>query len=125
MSATSPESLRLVLKRVFAEYYLDLQSPGIADPTEAFAASRDHLGRLRDQLGKDEFMRRLDDETIHLVGEIEQDLRHRLRNVAASVSFDDLEERLRECFEHALVRLDDTYARSQAEQPAMMEFFES
>ena len=115
MSATSQESLRLVLKRVFAKYYLDLQSPGIADPTEAFAASRAYLGRLRDRLGKDEFMRRLDDETTHLVGEVEQDLRHKIRNTAALVSFDELEDRLRECFEHALVRLDDSYAGTQVE----------
>ena len=115
MSATSTESLRLVLKRVFAKYYLELQSPHIADPTESFAAARGYLGRLQEQLGEDEFMRRLDDETTHLVGEVEQDLLHRLRGRAAAVSFDDLEDRLRECFEHALANLDAKRTRTQVE----------
>ncbi len=115
MSVVSTESLRLVLKRVFATYYLDLQTPAIADPTEAFATARAYLGRLREQLGRDEFMRRLDDETTHLVGEVEQDLRYRLRNRPVPVSFDDLEDRLRECFEHALARLDVSPAQSQVE----------
>jgi len=115
MSATTTESLRLVLKRVFAKYYLELQSPHVTDPTESFAAARVYLGRLKEQLGEDEFMRRLDDETTQLVGEIEQDLRHRLRGRAPSVSFEDLEDRLRECFEHALVHLDAKRTRSQVE----------
>ena len=107
MSLGSPETLRLVFKRVFAKYYLELQSPAIADPTEAFAASRAYLNRLREELGGDEFMRRLDDETTHLVAQVEQDLRHRLRGKDPQLSYDDLEDRLRECFEHALGRLDD------------------
>jgi hypothetical protein len=115
MSAISTGSLRLVLKRVFAKYFLELQSPSIADPTEAFATARAYLGRLCEQLGQDEFMRRLDDETTHLVGEVEQDLRYHLRNSTAAVSFDDLEERLRECFEHALTHLDFHCAQTQVE----------
>jgi hypothetical protein len=115
MSVPTVESLRLVLKRVFAKYYLELRSPSIADPTEAFSASRQYLGRLREQLGQQEFMRRLDDETTHLVGEVEQDLRHRLRNQPGPHSFDDLEDRLRECFEQALTHLDATSRQSRVE----------
>ena len=37
----SLQSLRLVFKRAFTAYFLDLHSPGIADPTEAFAACRE------------------------------------------------------------------------------------
>jgi hypothetical protein len=107
MSLGSPESLRLVFKRVFLNYYLDLHSPVIADPTEAFAACRAYLGALRTQLGRDEFMRRLDDETTHLVGHVEQDLRHRLRDKHIELSYEDLEDRIRECFEHALGRVED------------------
>lgn len=105
MVVVSPESLRLVFKRVFAKYYLDLQSPVIADPTEVFETCRAYLGGLHEQLGAEEFMRRLDDETTHLIGQIEQDLRQRLKGRKPPPSFDDLEDRVRECFEHALGRL--------------------
>jgi hypothetical protein len=111
----SPESLRLVFKRVFAKYYLELHSPVIADPTEPFAACRAYLGMLLGQLGSDEFMNRLDDETTHLVCQVEQDLRHRLRGRTPQLSYDDLEDRLRECLEHALGRLDGLSERIQVE----------
>jgi hypothetical protein len=107
MSLGSPQSLRLVFKRVFAKYYLDLQTPVIADPTEAFAACRAYLNGLREQLGPEEFMVRLDDETTNLVAQVEQDLRHRLRGKTPQIPYDDLEDRVRECFEHALGWLDD------------------
>ena len=102
----SLQSLRLGLKRAFAAYFLELASPGIADPTEAFAASETYLAALLRQLGPQEFLYRLDDETTHLVGEVEQDLRHRLRNHGDQPDYDDLEDRLRECFEYALGQLD-------------------
>lgn len=115
MSVVSAESLRLAFKRVFIKYYLELQSPGIADPTEAFSTCRTYLGALREQLGAGEFMRRLDDETTHLVGHIEQDLRHRLRGCKEPPSFDDLEDRVRECFEQALGHLEATSSGFQVE----------
>lgn len=105
------QSLRLALKRAFTEYYLALRSPSIADPSEAFAACFDYLSLLHRQLGEKEFMYRLDDETIHLAGQIEQDLRHKSRRTGAPfleldpALSDDLEDRLRECFESALGRL--------------------
>jgi hypothetical protein len=115
MGLDSPESLRLVFKRVFAKYYLELHSPMIADPTEAFAACRAYLGTLERQLGREEFMWRLDDETTHLVGHVEQDLRHRLRGKEVPLSYEDLEDRVRECFEHALTRLGDASPGIQVE----------
>ena len=115
MTLGSSESLRLVFKRVFAKYYLELHSPVIADPTEPFAACRAYLGTLLDQLGREEFMRRLDDETTHLVCQVEQDLRHCLRGKTPQLSYDDLEDRLRECFEHALGRLDGVSQKIQVE----------
>lgn len=105
------QSLRLVFKRAFTNYYLALRSPGIADPTEAFAAAHAYLSALRLQLGEKEFMYRLDDETVHLAGQVEQELRHKARR-DVTLSFatdpalsDDLEDRLRECFERALDRI--------------------
>jgi hypothetical protein len=51
-------------------------------------------------------MHRLDDETTHLAGEVEQDLRRRVRDRDVASDPDDLEDRLRECFEYGLGRLD-------------------
>jgi hypothetical protein len=112
VTTPSLQSLRLVLKRVFKKYYLELMAPGIADPTEAFAASEAYLGALLSQLGPVEFLRRLDDETTHLAGEAEQDLRRHLRKRGSEANYDDIEDRLRECFEHALGKLDATLTES-------------
>lgn len=106
MTAPSIQSLRLALKRAFSAYFLDLSAPGIADPTQAFAASEAYLAALLAQLGPREFLHRLDDETTHLAGEVEQDLRRHFRKRGGEPSYDELEDRLRECFEHALGRLD-------------------
>ena len=105
MTTHSLPSRRLTLKRAFTAYFLNLASPGIADPTEAFAASYDYLSVLLGQLGAVEFMRRIDDETTHLVGEVDQDLRRRSRDREPLPDLDDLEDRLRECFEYALGQL--------------------
>jgi hypothetical protein len=111
------QSLRLGFKRTFTGYYLALRSPGIADPTESFAACYDYLSVLRAQLGEKEFMYRLDDETTHLAGEVEQDLRHKSRRIADlpfvsdPAMSDDLEDRLRECFEYALGRFEEESGR--------------
>jgi hypothetical protein len=106
VTTRSIQSLRLELKRVFVAYMLALSSPGIADPTEAFAASYDYLAALLRTLGPQEFMYRLDDETTHLAGQVDQDLRQRLRNSDIVVEYVEIEDRLRECFESALGQLD-------------------
>ena len=105
MTRVSLESARLGFKRAFLAYYLDLNSPGIADPTAAFAACHLYLGLLYEQLGSAEFMRRLDDETTHLTAQFEQELRRRFRDHIPQPACDDLEERVRECFEYGLGRL--------------------
>ena len=112
MTAEDPlQSLRLGFKRAFAAYYREVRSPGIADPTQAFATCHAYLSALFDRLGPTEFMTRLDDETTHMAGEVEQDLRHRARGQrgrsasAEPEQYDDLEDRLRECFEYARGRL--------------------
>jgi hypothetical protein len=111
LHALTPEdplqSLRLGFKRAFTAYYREVGSPGIADPTQAFATCHAYLSALLDRLGPHEFMARLDDETTHLVGEVEQDLRHRAQGrrgrpaPAEPERYDDLEDRLRECFNYA------------------------
>ncbi len=105
MPADSIQSLRLAFKRAFTAYFLQLDSPGIADPTEAFEAARAYLSTLRRQLGDAEFLRRLDDDTTHLAGQVEQDLRHRFAGREHQPAYEDLEDRLRECFEYGLSRL--------------------
>ena len=50
-------------------------------------------------------MHRLDDETTHLAGQVEQDLRHRFAGRDHRPAYDDLEDRLRECFEYGLSQL--------------------
>jgi hypothetical protein len=115
------QGLRLGFKKAFAQYYLALRSPGIADPTQAFATAYDYLAQLRGQLGEHEFLRRLDDETTRLAGEVEQDLRQRARRGTATMleldpaMSDDLEDRLRECFEYALDRLMEYGAEEEAD----------
>jgi hypothetical protein len=103
--AGSLQSLRLAFKRAFAAYFLELDSPGIADPTEAFEAALAYLAVLREQLGYAEFMHRLDDDTTHLAGQVEQDLRHRFAGREHRPAYEDLEDRLRECFEYGLSQL--------------------
>jgi len=106
-------SSRLAFKKAFAAYYVSLSTPGIADPTHVFAAAEGYLAALREQLGPEEFVRRLDDETTNLAGQVEQDLRQRWRGRSDQPDVADLEDRLRECFEHGLSRLDPPHTRSR------------
>ena len=105
MPVDAVQSLRLAFKRSVTAYFLVLDSLEIADPTEAFEAARAYLAVLYDQLGTAEFMHRLDDDTTHLAGQVEQDLKHKLRGRSYQASYDDLEDRLRECFEYGLSQL--------------------
>jgi hypothetical protein len=50
-------------------------------------------------------MRRLDDETTHLAGEVDQELRRHFRVRDLALDYADLEDRLRECFEYGLAQL--------------------
>lgn len=113
MPHDSIRSLRLAFKRAFAGYFVALSGPGIADPTEAFGAAEAYLQALRAQLGTEEFLRRLDDETTNLTGEVEQDLRQKWCGGADRPNLVDLEDRLRECFEHGLSRLDGPHVPSR------------
>jgi hypothetical protein len=111
MAHDSLQSLRLAFKRAFTAYFLDLNAPVIADPTLAFATAHEYLSALRAQLGAEEFMHRLDDETTHLAGQTEQDLRHRFRGSETPPDYAGLEDRLRECFEYGLGQLDASHTR--------------
>jgi hypothetical protein len=106
-------SLRLDLKRAFSAYLLALNSPGIADPTQAFLASYDYLAALLTGFGVEGFLYRLDDETTQLAGEVDQDLRHKLRDRQMDIDYAEVEDRLRECFEYALGQLDALLTRSR------------
>jgi hypothetical protein len=121
MSHDSVRSLRLTFKRAFSAYFLALTTPAIADPTETFEVAHAYLYALRKQLGAEEFMRRLDDETTTLAGQIEQDLLRRWRGrkeqpdavlLDDRPDFAELEDRLRECLEYGLARLDPQFGPS-------------
>ena len=106
LEAPSREA-RLLFKRAFAAYFSALHQMGIADPTESFSACERYLSVLLGRLGWEEFMRRLDDETTELAGQIEQDLRHRRKgseNAPEDLAYEELEDRLRECFDYAQQR---------------------
>ncbi len=105
MLVDTVQSLRLAFKRAFTAYYLALDSPGIADPTEAFDAARAYLSTVHEHFGTAEFMHRLDDDTTHLAGQVEQDLRHKLKGRNYQPDSDDIEDRLRECFEYGLSQI--------------------
>jgi hypothetical protein len=105
MPTGSSQSQRLAFKRAFTAYFLELDSPGIADPTAAFEAARGYLTLLWEQLGPAELMHRLDDETTHIAGQVEQDLRHQFAGRTPQPAYEDLEDRLRECFEYGLSQL--------------------
>jgi hypothetical protein len=96
---------RLALKRALSTYYLALCSPGVADPTAAFGSSFGYLSKLLADVGPVAFMDRLDDETTQIAGEVEQDLRRGHPELIECFSMEDVEDRVRECFEYALVRL--------------------
>jgi hypothetical protein len=115
MPTSSVQSSRLKLKRAFTAYYVVLLSPGIADPTEVFAACYDYVRSLLAELGPEEFRRRVDDETTCLIGQLDQDLRQKSRVSGREFDYADLEERLRECFEHGLARLDAPLSRMPVE----------
>jgi hypothetical protein len=107
MPASRLQSLRLAFKRAFTAYYLALDSPGIADPTQAFDAARAYLVVLRAQLGDEEFVQRLDDETTQLADQLEQDLRRRFAGQDHQPAYEEVEDRLRECLEYGLAHLAD------------------
>jgi hypothetical protein len=115
MTRDLPQSPRLSFKRAFVTYFLELDSPAIADPTEAFAACRVYLHELLEQLGPEEFMSRLDDETTHMVGQVEQDLRQRVRGRDSQPPYEELEDRVRECFEYGVSQLDAPLTDSPVE----------
>jgi hypothetical protein len=103
----APAQLRLQFKRTFSLYYLDLCSSGIADPTEAYESCAAYLSVRRGLVGEELFQLEAQEELTRLEGEIEQDLRLRGPTAAECLAQELLPERLRECFDWALKRLED------------------
>ena len=97
--------LRLDCKRTFSRYYLDLSSPGVPTPTEAYEACAAYLAARRRDLGETLFWLQLDHEVEQLAGEVEQDLRfRRLEGLVEHLAREPVEARLRECIEAGLRR---------------------
>ena len=75
--AGSIAEMRLQVKKAFAAYYLELCSPGIADPMTVFETLRAYFAVRRSEVGDVLFDLELQDDVAHLAGEIEQDMRRR------------------------------------------------
>ncbi len=94
----STPQLRIRLKRVFAIYYLDVCSLGIATPSEVYEAMGEYFDARAQELGSQLLQSELEDEVMWLVGEIEQDLRRRHAELLVDcLERESLEGRFREC----------------------------
>ena len=58
-----------------------------------------------------------ENETLHFAGQAEQEIRRHLRDRREVVATDDLEDRVRECFEVALERLGPRARRRERRAP--------
>ncbi len=107
MSASLAD-LRLRVKRSFSAYYLELCTPGIADPMAVYEALGLYFAERRRAVGEVLFALEWADDVNHLAGEIEQDLRRRhgaaLRECFAK---EPVDVRFRECADRVLARDQD------------------
>ena len=88
-------------------YFLALSdATQVADPSEAFSAAATYVAALREQFDEHEFFHRLEEDVRELAGHLEQDLRqyYRARGLGMFEQV-ELEQRLRECVDHALGQL--------------------
>lgn len=97
---------RLLVKRNFIGYYLQLQGYGIADPTDAIASCAAYLAARSARAGH-----RLTDvefagEILHISGEIEQDLLRKDAMMRELLKEDPVPARLQECMLVARGRVD-------------------
>lgn len=94
----STSQLRIRLKRVFASYYLDVCSLGIATPSEVYEAMSEYFDARAQELGAKLLQSQLEEEVLWLAGEIEQDIRRRHAEIAVDcLERESLEGRFREC----------------------------
>jgi hypothetical protein len=95
--------LRLRVKRAFAAYYLELCSPGIADPMTVFETLRAYFAVRRAEVGDVLFALEVRDDVAHLAGEVEQDLRRRHGPAfAACLEREPIDPRFDECVRRVL-----------------------
>lgn len=95
------QELRLGLKKAFIRYYVDLCSPGIADPTPAYDTCHAYLTARFQALGAESFRRQFEEDVEHLAGEIEQDLRQRHKELVPCLADEPVEARMWECVEQS------------------------
>jgi hypothetical protein len=93
------------LKRSFFAYYVDLCSPRIADPSAVYADCRAYLSARYETLGPDLFRQGFEEDLEHLAGEVEQDLRHRHKDLTLCFASEPVAERLWESVAQSWGRL--------------------
>lgn len=89
--------LRLLVKRNFISYYLQLFQDTVADPTDAYLACTSYLEARRGALGHALTDAEFEEENLHLAGEIEQDLARKDPGMKELLSREPVPDRLREC----------------------------
>lgn len=95
--------VRLRVKKAFAAYYLELCSPGIADPMTVFETLRAYFGVRRSEVGDVLFALELHDDIAHLVGEVEQDMRRRYGPAFSEcLARESIDGRFEECVRRVL-----------------------
>lgn len=97
--------LRLLVKRNFTSYYLQLHGYGIADPTDAILSCALYLAARGEALGRAPNEAEVDAEIHHLAGEMEQDLLRKGPGMRQRLNNEPLPARLRECMRVARGRL--------------------
>lgn len=89
--------LRLLVKRNFTAYYLQLHGYGVSDPTDAIISCTVYLAARGESLGRPLSEAEMDAEIRHMAGEIEQDLLRKSPDMRQHLHDEPLAGRLREC----------------------------
>lgn len=96
--------LRLMVKRNFTTYYLQLHGYGVTDPTDAIISCTAYLMARGESLGRPLSEAEMDAEIRHMAGEMEQDLLRRGPDMRHRLDDEPLPGRLRECMRVAQSR---------------------
>lgn len=97
MGVSTPLPPRLHLKRVFSQYYRQVCTLSVADPTDVFAACERYLALREKTLGRPLSEQELEEEMWRLGGEIEQDLIRKGPEFKEMVVRESVPTRLKEC----------------------------
>ncbi|NLT35999.1 MAG: hypothetical protein GXX83_08885 [Gaiellales bacterium] len=89
--------LRLLIKRNFTSYYLQLHGYGVADPTDTILSCTVYLAARTEAAGHLLSDVEFDAEIQHIAGEIEQDLLRKGPGMKQRLNEESVPVRVREC----------------------------